>query len=138
MRPAIRIHSLAEARVALGVARELGRPVLLASAPCAAGHAGAGWWRALVEAARAEYPDVDMTAILDCGDSAGDAMEALREGVRLVAFRGRPDVARKLRAIAAQRGAEVADAHPLGLDLRALRDRRAACVVWLRAEAADG
>jgi hypothetical protein len=54
MRPAIRIHSLAEARVALGVARELGRPVLLASAPGAAGHAGAGWWRALVEAARAE------------------------------------------------------------------------------------
>ncbi|MFZ9635481.1 MAG: hypothetical protein ACO3EK_16815 [Alphaproteobacteria bacterium] len=79
-----------------------------------------------------------MTAILDCGDSAGDAMEALREGVRLVAFRGRPDVARKLRAIAAQRGAAVAAAPPAGLDLRALRDRRAACVVWLRAEAADG
>jgi hypothetical protein len=134
---AIRIHSLREARVALGVARELGRPLTLVSAPGAAGHGGAGWWRALVEAARREYPDVEMTTILDCDDSVGDALGCLRAGVERIAFRGRADVAAKLRDIAAQCGAVLDEALPAGLDLRALRDQPAACRVWLRAEPGD-
>ena len=138
MHPAIRIHSLDEARVALAVARALGRPVALVSAPSAARHGGPGWWRALVAAARAEYPDVEMTTLLDCDDSAGDAMACIREGVERIAFRGRADVAAKLRDMAAQRGVAVVDVLPQGLDLRALRDRAAACHVWLRAEPTHG
>lgn len=138
MHPAIRVHSLAEARIALAVARELGRPVTLVSARAAAGHGGPGWWRALVETARAEYPDVAMTTILDCDDSAGDAMASLREGVEQICFRGRPDVAAKLHEIAARRGIAMLAALPLGLDLRALRDQQAACRVWLREEAPHG
>lgn len=135
--PAIRVHSLREARIALAVARDLDRPVTLVSAAGAAGHAGAGWWRALVETARKEYPDVAMTTILDCGDSAGDALACLREGVERIAFRGRADVAAKLREIAAQTSTAMVDALPDGLDLRALRDKPAACRVWLRAEPGD-
>jgi hypothetical protein len=136
--PAIRVHSLDEARIALGVARELRRPVILVSAPGAAGHGGPGWWHALVEAARREYPDVAMTAILDCDDSAGDALASLRAGLGRIAFRGRPDVAAKLADIAAQCGATLVETPPDGLDLRGLRDRAAACRVWLRAEPGDG
>jgi hypothetical protein len=132
--PAIRVHSLTEARIALDAARALGRPVTLVSAAAAAGHAGPGWWRALVIAARREYPDVAMTTILDCDDSAGDALAALREGVECIAFRGRGDVAAKLRDIATQAGTTLVGSHPDGLDLRGLRDQPAACRVWLRAE----
>lgn len=134
MPPAIRIHSLDEARVALAVARALARPVLLVSAPSAARHGGAGWWQALVAAARAEYPEVEMTTLLDCDDSAGDAMACLREGVERIRFRGRADVAAKLRDMATQCGTRVVDDLPRGLDLRALRDPEAACRVWLREE----
>jgi hypothetical protein len=134
MSPAIRIHSLDEARVALGVARALARPVLLVSAPSAARHGGPGWWRALIEAARAEYPDVALTTLLDCDDSAGDAMACLREGVERIRFRGRADVAAKLRDMASQSGTAIEDDLPRGLDLRALRDPAAACRVWLREE----
>lgn len=132
MPPAIRIHSLDEARVALTAARALGRPVLLVSAPSAARHGGPGWWRNLVEAARAEYPEVEVTTLLDCDDSAGDAMACLREGVERICFRGRADVAAKLRDMAATRGTRIEDELPRGLDLRALRDPAAACRVWLR------
>ncbi len=134
MGPAIRIHSLAEARVALEAARSLGRPVTLVSARGAAGHAGPGWWRALIAIARTEFPDVALSTLLDCDDCAGDAMASLREGVERICFRGREDVAAKLRAIAAQAGAEVTSELPLGLDLRGLRDPRLACIVWLREE----
>ena len=136
--PAIRVHSLTEARIALDAARALGRPVTLVSAAAAAGHAGPGWWRALVIAARREYPDVAMTTILDCDDSAGDALAALREGVECIAFRGRADVAAKLRDIATQAGTAFVSNHPDGLDLRGLRDQPAACRVWLRAEGDHG
>lgn len=131
---AIRIHSLSEARIALTEARGLGQAVTLVSARGAAGHAGAGWWRALVAAARAEYPDVPMTAILDCDDSAGDALACLREGIERICFRGRADVAARLRQIGAQCGTEIDHELPDGLDLRPLRDKAAACRVWLRAE----
>ena len=134
MSPAIRIHSLAEARIALGVARALDRPVTLVSARGAAGHAGPGWWRALVAIARAEYPEIAMITILDCDDCAGDALASLREGVECICFRGRADVTAKLRAIATQLGSELTSELPLGLDLRDLRDPQLACMVWLREE----
>jgi len=71
--PAIVIHGLAHARLALGP----GRPVTLLSAPGAALYAGCGWWRAVVAASGAAGPDV-----LDCADAAGRALEALSAGCR--------------------------------------------------------
>jgi hypothetical protein len=136
--PAIRIRSLADARVALGAARALERPVVLASAPAAAGHAGALWWAELVAAARAEFPEVEFSAVLDCGDAAGDVMGAIRCGVGRVSFAGRADVAAKLRAMAEAAGARLLDAPPPALDLRGLADPDAAARVWLREEREDG
>ena len=78
-----------------------------------------------------------MTTILDCDDSAGDALACLRAGVERISFRGRPDVAVRLRDIAAQSGSAVIDTLPSGLDLRGMRDKPAACQVWLRAEPGD-
>ena len=57
----------------------------LLSPPGSALYAGCGWWRALVEAAEAEFPNADCIDILDCADGTGQALAALRIGVnRLV------------------------------------------------------
>jgi hypothetical protein len=86
--PAVIIHDLAEAVAVLANAAKCqlqDRGVTLLSAPGAALHAGCGWWRALVEQARAVYPNVPCIDILDCADATGQARAALRIGVsRLV------------------------------------------------------
>lgn len=111
--PAVVVHGLADARRALA----LRRAVTLLSAPGAAGYAGCGWWRAMVEAARAEAPGVQAPDVLDCLDQSGCAVEALRHGLRrLVLLPGAPardDVA----ARAATLGAALLDARPPALDL---------------------
>jgi hypothetical protein len=111
--PAVIVHGLADARLALSV----GRPVTLLSAPGAALYAGCGWWRALVRQARAEAPDVPAADILDCGDGAGQALAALRIGqLRLVLAPGAPGWD-AVAAIAAEQGGEVLKSAPAALDL---------------------
>jgi hypothetical protein len=85
------VHRLAEAVAALAEAQATGGGVVLVSAPGAALHAGCGWWRALVAAARASHPAVECTDVLDCADGAGQAMAALRIGLtRLVLWPDAP------------------------------------------------
>ena len=106
--PATIVHGIADAVSALA----RGAPVTLLSAPGAGLYAGCGWWRALVEAARAEHPDVPCMDILDCADGTGQAFAALRIGLsRLVLWPeapGRDAVA----AIAEARGGFVLTAVP--------------------------
>ncbi len=120
--PAVVVHGIADARVALAS----GRPVTLLSAPGAAGYAGCGWWRAMIEAVRAETPGASPDGepgsiwapdVLDCLDQAGRAIEALRHGLRrLVLLRSTPardDVVARAKTL----GAVVLDARPFALDL---------------------
>jgi hypothetical protein len=74
--PAIVVRALADALAALAPCL----PVTLLSAPGAGVFAGAGWWRALVAAARAAHPATPCADILDCADAPGRAMEAIRAG----------------------------------------------------------
>ena len=105
--PAIVVHSLAHAVAALQAAAAVGRDIVLLSAANAGIYAGAGWWRAVVEAARAAEPAAKCGAILDCGDDAGAAQAALRAGIEAVIFTGRADVADRLAAIAEARAARL-------------------------------
>lgn len=129
--PAIVIHSLAHATAALAAAAELGVAVTLLSAPLAAGYAGPGWFRAVVEQACAAQPGVAVTAVLDCGEEPAHALAALREGVRAIRFAG--DTADKIADIAGQCDALVIAGRPAALDLSAIAEphRVAACKVWL-------
>ena len=89
VRPAIVVHSLAHAVAALQAAAEAGRPVLLLSAVDAGLSAGAGWWREVIAAARNSVPTARTRgALLDCGDDAGAAQDALRAGVEAIVFSG--------------------------------------------------
>jgi fructose/tagatose bisphosphate aldolase len=95
------IHSLAHARAALAAAAALRLPVIVASAPGAAAQAGPAWFKAVIEEARAAYPDVKVTAILDCGDEPGAVMAALRAGLTQLRFNGAPETREKLAAMGA-------------------------------------
>jgi hypothetical protein len=101
------IHSLDHARAALAAAHALKLPVTLASAAGAGGYAGPLWFKSLIEAARAEFPEVDVSAVLDCGGEAGTTLAALRHGIKRVRFTGNEAALASLRDIAQGLGAEI-------------------------------
>lgn len=119
--PAVVVHGLADARDALAP----GLPVTLVSAPGAALYAGAGWWTALMAAARAEHPDRSFDDLLDCGDAPGRAAEALRAGQRLIVLRGvTPALHERVRLMAEALGAVLLPEMPEALDLARPSARR--------------
>jgi len=110
--PAVVIYGLAHARLAL----RPGRAVTLLSAPGAPSYAGCAWWRAVVAAARAEFPAMDPPNVLDCADAPGRALEALSLGCGIIVLRPGPafaDVAGRAREL----GATVLAEPPPSLDL---------------------
>lgn len=137
------VHSLAHARAALKAAAELQCPLLLASAPAAAGYAGVAWFGELIAAAQAEHPDVALTALLDCGDAPGRVMEALRwckddpARPRLVLrFTGDPALDQPLSEMAQAVGLTLLRDLPPALDLAQARHPDRACRDWLGGAAA--
>src|SRR5260370_11126223 len=101
------IHSPANARAALAAAASLAGPVTLASASGAGIYAGPGWFKAAIGIASSEYPAVEFTSVLDCGDEAGMILAALRHGVSRVRFNGPDAVAAQLADITGQCGARI-------------------------------
>ncbi len=105
--PAVTVHGLAQARLALAA----DRPVLLLSAPGAASYAGALWWRTMVSMA---LDGRSMPDALDCGDQAGRALEALAAGCRILVLSPCP----AFRSVADRAGeALVLAGRPESLDL---------------------
>ena len=129
-RPII-VHSLKEARAAVAVAAELGVPVTLASAPEAAGYLGALWFCELVAMARAERPEAEVDAVLDCGDQPGHVMAALRQGLKRLRFTGPKSTATTLRALAGRYDAEIVTGALRAHDLMDQAEPEAACRRWL-------
>ena len=112
------VHGLAQARLAVEAARRTGRSsLLLLSSADAACHMGAAWWLALVRAAVADAPDLPLYDLLDCGDAAGRALQALRLGSRGLILDGscpqRPAVLERASPL----GARVLERRPAHLDL---------------------
>ena len=128
------VHSLAHARAALAAARALEAPVTLASAAGAGGYAGPLWFKSLIAAARADCPEVDVTAVLDCGSEAGTTLAALRHGFKRVRFTGNEAALAPLREIAHGLGAEIETGDPPdALDLLDETDPEAAARAYLAA-----
>lgn len=125
-RTAFMVHGLGQAQAACAAAVETGRAIMLLSAPGAAQFAGIGWFRALVDAARAEFPTVDMLAVLHCGDAAGRALQALSGGITHLVVDPRCPALPRLHDIAGQRGAIILTEMPPHIDLGAVADPAAA------------
>ena len=118
--PATIVHGLPDARAALIP----GAPVTLLSAPGAAAYAGCGWWKALIEAAQAEFPDTPCVDILDCADATGAAFAALRIGVnRLVLWPDAPGRAAVVAIAQARNGFILEKAPPAAFVNRDKRPR---------------
>jgi hypothetical protein len=114
---AVCVHSLDQARAAVECAAGLHRPVVLLSGPGAAGYAGCGWWRALIEAATLGRDAAMWSDLLDCGDSAGYAMAALRVGQRGVILAPETPALPAVRAASLVLGATLLTERPAALDL---------------------
>jgi hypothetical protein len=121
--PAVVVHGAAQAAAALAAAGPGG--VLLLSAPGAGGSLGAAWFLALVGRAMAGHPGVPCAAALDCGDSPGHALAALRAGARLLILAPACPAFPAVSAAAAELGGTVWAERPPALDLARLDLRRA-------------
>ncbi len=130
---AIIVHSLDHAKAALSAAAELGVPVTLLSAPAAAAYLGAAVFREMTAEASRVHPGVALTAVLDCGDSPGLALNALRRGIKVVRLEATADVRSRVADIADQLGAALDDDGDGALDLLDTADFRGACLAWLAA-----
>ena len=115
---AVIIHSLEHALMAARAARDAAVPVTLASAPGAAIYGGVGWFLGIVDETRQQYPDVDVSAVLDCDDDAALAIEALYAGAGWIKFRGTSLALARVGDVAQSLGARING--PVGevLDLR--------------------
>jgi hypothetical protein len=131
--PAVVIHGLANARTVLAV----GQPVTLLSATGAALFAGSGWWRAVIERAHGEFPNLPIDDILDCADASGVALGALRIGQRRIVLSPHAPGRSSVIAIAASLGGEVLTSRPPCLDMA---DRSAVRRLhnWLHVRTAPG
>ncbi len=130
--PAVIVHGLIDLRTALAAATDENVSLTVISMPNAAASAGALWFRALIDTARADYPAPALTAVLDCADQPGHALGALRVGLRHLLLTGCPDNAlARLGPIAETYGAALyGHTGPL-FDPRSYRDSVRACRDWL-------
>ena len=93
-----------QTQAALLAARAAGSAPVLLTPEGAASRYGAGYLGALQDRARAEFPDVAFTLIVDCGDAPGHALACLRAGVTKISMATWNE---KIADIARQMGAEL-------------------------------
>ncbi|MBV8408531.1 MAG: hypothetical protein JOY64_12925 [Alphaproteobacteria bacterium] len=91
-------------KAALEAARRSDDTATLVTPEDAASLYGAGYLAALERRARQEFPDIDFTLIVDCGDAPGHALACLRAGVRCISMR---EPNERIADIARQMGAEL-------------------------------
>jgi len=126
--PALLFRRADEAAAALAAAATLPGPplLLLLSAPAAAAWPGAAVIAAMVAGAASRHPGVPHRAALDCGTAAGLALDALRQGWRLLVLEGTHPAFPQVAGAASSLGATVLPEAPLALDLAGLDLRRPA------------
>jgi hypothetical protein len=130
-RRAVRVHGLGDAMLACSVAHELDAAITLFSAPGAVATIGPAWFRSMIQELERTFPDLDMEAVLDCGDLAGYALAALRSDVRLISYSGNASAARKIKDIAGTYGGRLVRRPSRILDIRDEDDADAALRKWL-------
>lgn len=134
-RTAFMVHGLEQARAACSAAAAAGRAVALVSAPGCAQYAGIGWFLALIEQACAAAPGADVAAVLDCGDAAGRAQQAMTHGLAWLVVDPACPALPRLHQLAAQHGTTILTEAPEAIDLGLAPDPAAACRAALQAPA---
>ena len=114
---AVVVHGQADALAALQAVRGTGCQLLLLSAPAAGSFLGPGWWLALMDILRPRLAAAGARNFLDCGLSAGRAMEALRIGLRHLVLLPECPQHEAVLARATALGAEIMTERPPSLDM---------------------
>jgi hypothetical protein len=113
--PAVTVHDAEGATLALSLVG--GRGVLLLSAPGAAGSLGHGWFLAIIAAAAEAFPGAPHEAVLDCTNAPGQALAALRAGLREIILDPASPAFGQVAGAAAEVGARLHTTRPDSLDL---------------------
>ncbi len=143
--PAIIVCSLDQATAALTAAGECGREIILLSPPDAAASMGPLLFQSMIDLAHEKFPDAPFTAALGCGDNAGHALAAIRQGIKAVVLSDTCPARDREADIARQNGTRLMFAnvyggiyggphHPPALDLIDCPDPLAACRKFLHTE----
>lgn len=117
---AIRIASIDDARIAMRAAHDVALPLVLISPP-GAGQGGVGYFKEVLRRACAEYPEVQMTPVIDCGGDPGVAMAAIRADFVLVHFVGDIEYVVQIDSAAMDKGGMLIHALDV-FDLRGAKD----------------
>jgi hypothetical protein len=107
METRIIVHDVTQARAALASAGALGRRVTLQSPAATSAAMGPALFAEICALARSEHAAAFAGAIFDCGDEAGQALAAIRQGGLDLLIDLPAEAAAKLRDMAAQSGARV-------------------------------
>ena len=83
---------------------------------------GPAWFKSIIELVNKDFPELKIIGVLDCGDAAGHALAALRQGIRCIYTSTRPSVAMKIKMIADETHAIVRTRRPPMLNLIEQRD----------------
>ena len=135
LRRAFIVYHAAHVAAVFTAATELRVPVTLRSAPAAAAWLGPAGFRAMILDTAAGFPGAPYDWVLDCGDSPGLAMNALRHDIPAIVLRAPPAVMAKIADMAATAGARLEDGAAPALDLLDAADPLAACRDWLASPA---
>jgi hypothetical protein len=100
------VHNLDDAKRALEIAIQAGTDVTLISAPSAASLLGPRTFNEMISAARSDVPceHINVDAVLDCGDTAGPALRAIREGSQHILTHAPDEIAGKISEMARASG----------------------------------
>ena len=113
------------------VARALDVAVELRSQPGAAATMGPLWFQQMMAEVEAEFSDLSIDGILDCGDAPGYALAALRQGLKHIRLSASRATLRKIEEIARRCAARVETRLTPALDLAWEVDIEAACRAWM-------
>ncbi|MEE8332619.1 MAG: hypothetical protein V3R85_02130, partial [Alphaproteobacteria bacterium] len=82
-------HGIDHARAAARAAGARPASLEIRSPPGAAGSMGPAWVAALIGEVATEFPEIEISGVLDCGAAPGHALAALRHGIKQIRFTGR-------------------------------------------------
>ena len=106
-------HARAACQAALTTSVKENIKLELWSAKNGASSLGPAWFGEIINIVQKEFPDLSIVGVLDCGDAAGSALAALRQGNLCIYISERPVIVSKIRAIAKFTRAEVRTRRPM-------------------------
>jgi len=83
---------------------------------------GPAWFKGIIDIVKKDFPELKIIGVLDCGEAAGHALAALRQGISCIHTSTRPSVVIKIKMIADKVHAEVRTRRPRMLNLIEQRD----------------